>query len=400
MSAPSQETLDQYDGDLLKGQWYVDCSVGGSKYGQGMYTAYAPERHIIDYDSVYIKRSDSEFPDEVIRDKSGRLWQYDPKHEYTDISKVPAGYAIFCSEDIGDRNEVFIVKEPGKTLTDSSGEEYEFSVLWGMYGKKVMKSITEEEAKTPDYSRPLGQMRDYIELNESREKRFNPAKDAYRDKIKWLEERCVSIYGHFNPGEVWGVNGLPEYVNIIGENSDLYYKVNPESKPINQNGYDKLKPGKYLITYDDRMERGKRNMFPVEVDENGEKVRVDTWSTLEPDVEWGRIKNSNPEIHECTDVTPEEPPEVTPKTVTRKMTLDPATKYVRYEDLEREFYEYKYDCEKRKYKRFVSDIGAFAALRGYDAIACNNYGKTIVVLNRSKLILSDEKVEVPREEAS
>lgn len=38
-SAPDQETLDMYRDQLYHGEWYVDCSTGGSQYGQGMYCA-------------------------------------------------------------------------------------------------------------------------------------------------------------------------------------------------------------------------------------------------------------------------------------------------------------------------------------------------------------------------
>jgi hypothetical protein len=38
-SAPDQETLDAYRDQLYNGKWYVDCSEGGARFGQGMYTA-------------------------------------------------------------------------------------------------------------------------------------------------------------------------------------------------------------------------------------------------------------------------------------------------------------------------------------------------------------------------
>lgn len=38
-SAPDRETLDSYRNQLYSGKWYVDCSVGGAEYGQGMYCA-------------------------------------------------------------------------------------------------------------------------------------------------------------------------------------------------------------------------------------------------------------------------------------------------------------------------------------------------------------------------
>jgi hypothetical protein len=36
-SAPDKETLDAYRQKLYESKWYVDCSVGESHYGQGMY---------------------------------------------------------------------------------------------------------------------------------------------------------------------------------------------------------------------------------------------------------------------------------------------------------------------------------------------------------------------------
>lgn len=38
-AAPDAETLQAYDDQLEGGPWYVDCSVGGAQYGQGMYCA-------------------------------------------------------------------------------------------------------------------------------------------------------------------------------------------------------------------------------------------------------------------------------------------------------------------------------------------------------------------------
>lgn len=48
-SAPDQETLDMYRNQLYKGEWYVDCSDGGSAYGKGMYSAYSNGTSITEY---------------------------------------------------------------------------------------------------------------------------------------------------------------------------------------------------------------------------------------------------------------------------------------------------------------------------------------------------------------
>lgn len=38
-TAPDQETLKKYQDQLYNGKWYVDCSNGGARYGQGMYVS-------------------------------------------------------------------------------------------------------------------------------------------------------------------------------------------------------------------------------------------------------------------------------------------------------------------------------------------------------------------------
>lgn len=40
-SAIDKETLESYKTQLRSGKWYIDCSVGGSQYGRGMYCAAA-----------------------------------------------------------------------------------------------------------------------------------------------------------------------------------------------------------------------------------------------------------------------------------------------------------------------------------------------------------------------
>lgn len=38
-TAPDAETLKEYQNQLYNGKWYVDCSNGGARYGQGMYVS-------------------------------------------------------------------------------------------------------------------------------------------------------------------------------------------------------------------------------------------------------------------------------------------------------------------------------------------------------------------------
>ena len=59
-SAPTQEMLDLYQKSLYEGEWYIDCTAGGSTYGRGMYcsanrsqTITQKMRHDMD---IYIER--------------------------------------------------------------------------------------------------------------------------------------------------------------------------------------------------------------------------------------------------------------------------------------------------------------------------------------------------------
>lgn len=52
-SAPDQETLDAYREQLYDGKWYVDCSTGGARHGQGMYC-------VADYDGKITEEMRSE----------------------------------------------------------------------------------------------------------------------------------------------------------------------------------------------------------------------------------------------------------------------------------------------------------------------------------------------------
>ena len=53
-TAKTQEQLNQYANDLRYGKWYIDCSVGGAQFGQGMYCSsdYTKGSRIKEVDSI------------------------------------------------------------------------------------------------------------------------------------------------------------------------------------------------------------------------------------------------------------------------------------------------------------------------------------------------------------
>ena len=379
-SAPSKELADQYDKDLTSGAWYVDCSVGGAKYGQGMYTAYAPELHVIPYDSQYIDTSEEGFADQIIKGKDGKLWKYDDANRYLMWSRIPEGGAMFGTEAFSGKGEIFIVKEKGRTVVDSDGDELPFSELYGYNGLVAIKPATEEDTKRPDYSRPLGQMKEYIRMNEERERHYGIYGNAKQD-------------GHYRPV---GTEVPDVHTMLTGEAGSRRFTPD-RSKPIRlENESTKLKDGKYILDIKVKYSTQQDESMMAAVGEvkNGEfRFLGDDHRNWKIDNFFKKSRYEPSPYKEITAYPAEEvDTSVDPTTITRKMTLDKSARIIRYKDLERDF--------KMDYPSKFKNIGSFATAKGYDAIVCDNYGKTIVVLNRTKVIFSEKHVEVPREGAS
>lgn len=84
-----------------------------------------------------------------------------------------------------------------------------------------------------------------------------------------------------------------------------------------------------------------------------------------------------------------------PLSYTETFTLDPSAKVISYSDLVSEFNSYKSGiAEKVLFEGYesISNIGAFAVARGYDAINAEGHGESgsyTVILNRTKLIIKE-----------
>lgn len=78
-SAPDQMTLDAYREQLYSGKWYVDCSRGGSAYGQGMYAVSDFEgnltKGVLDEIETY-KRGPFDAVETMTLDPSARFIEY------------------------------------------------------------------------------------------------------------------------------------------------------------------------------------------------------------------------------------------------------------------------------------------------------------------------------------
>ncbi len=111
-SAPDQETLDLYRNQLYSGKWYVDCSVGGGRHGQGMYC-------VADYRGNITDAMESEI--------IGYSTMYGVRPSYVETFTVDKS-AIFIDEDI-------IKKEMSK---------YNSGILSKSYKKAIDETLTKD----------------------------------------------------------------------------------------------------------------------------------------------------------------------------------------------------------------------------------------------------------------
>lgn len=444
-SAPDEKTLEQYNKDLEKGAWYVDCGIGGSKYGQGMYTAAALPWNEKELDSIYkdgIFRSD--LNGKVVKNATvGEVYQleYDgyPYEEKFDSAKEGESFALHTDDPdftivvTKDKDGRFYERDDPRRVWEAEELSKKFEYMCNV------TVMDKDRLGKRDANVPLEQMRYYIRLNENREKRYAGKQELGGEHLSW---EVPSKY-YYN-GRALAPDGM--------------------TRPFNEN---EMETGKeYIVSYNTDGDGSHSREMLVVKNKSGELLEV--LST--PGKGSYGIEDHKKEKFNW--MVPAKETSLNPPTSTRRMTLDASSRTITFENLSKEFEEYKretdssnfykkvreeyfqrkgFDEEQKKaaemavsafenytwdddraedsgwkhaievfggegkVKRIctglnaevmrkrsgrINDVGSYAAAKGYDAIVCSNYGRTIVVLNRTKLIISDERVEVPREEVS
>lgn len=332
-TAPNQETLDQYDKDLESGAWYVDCSIGGSKYGQGMYTAAALPFNFDDvpsYDDpdVFDVYDPYGAKGKIIKNNTtGDFYQVKNEESMGRYygNKIKEGdILVFPATKTKESHMVKVVKgDWGKDLIDmDTGEHFSGSDQYTRFAK--LEQLDKEEMSKRDVSRPLGQMREYIDLNENR---TNGESVATTTRMMTLD---------------------------------------PSSK---------------TITYDDLVKQYREY-------HNGHSYEMNKKQSIDETCKSEGFDKYETKLFKSFMKNIDRP--TTPKV---KESIQEAEDYFGKERI----WEIKKKADENYEKisnRIVRDIGAFGALCGYDAVVCNNYGRTVVVYNRSKVIMSDERVNV------
>lgn len=157
-SAPDQATLDAYRNMLYDGKWYVDCSTGGSQYGQGMYAAADYTGKLSDgiKEEVqhYISLNESRgaghaYVETMTLDPSAKIIRYDDID--AEFAKAEAdsflGVVKKANPRLTDREAAAVVREYGGT---TSGSTFNLAKSWEREDPDGYDAFVEAQGKAGD----------------------------------------------------------------------------------------------------------------------------------------------------------------------------------------------------------------------------------------------------------
>jgi hypothetical protein len=366
-----QAQLDQYDKDLEEGFFYVDCGTGGAGFGQGMYCAGCYGLKPKKWDSPEAKYRAGE----IIQDNRGRNFKLGREFDKDlDGEKMP---------EPTDEGERYVF---GKELPDGTIERRmieavdleEYGMCWvdmnngaiydGDLGKEFdsfinLDEVTEEyanNARQKALEGAKGEMQHYRQLGVKRmmesvkpivpegKVKASGTDNEGEDHHYYFDEKDMKPFKSKKDGDVENMPEDRSFIAVGDPSEDHFKKYGATVYRVK---------GNYLITMDGQ------DMIRMEDLNVGE-----SWSYLEGNCEM---------------------PKVDPKPTTRMMTLDPSAKIITYDELKR--------LKERSNLPKHLDDGVVAALYGYDAINAEGHGLSgsyTVVLNRTKVIISEEPVAV------
>lgn len=110
-SASSQKVLDAYRNQLYNGEWYVECTVGGAQYGQGMYCASDYTGALTDGIKAEMKHYQDRYRD-FGKDR--------PKKEWMDEAKSALENAGYLDDQSMEYAEAYHDKDKSKMKTLSA----------------------------------------------------------------------------------------------------------------------------------------------------------------------------------------------------------------------------------------------------------------------------------------
>ena len=335
-AALGDEAVQAYDDMLENGEWYVDCSNGGAQYGQGMYCA-----------GVY--GSD---------DYSGAL---EEMRHYRHVSMKNAK-ARWCPQLADDEDRINV---DGKAV---------------VFRQADMKKT--EETKPPEAAEVVAMV-----------------------KSSWTTETVKGYFLPMDPEDPDSPLEFTYYSDDEGHNTIPADKV-PYWGPISRTETPPaasastrmmtLDPSSKIIAYKDLLEIRRKSENIIRENKRRESEEADQFfgKELTDDATCERILYRTMMGRGTGDLSPEAIKKVLAWKESHKDRLEEIKKFA---ELQAEKTD-KAREEAKKYERFSNmDPGVLATYLGYDAINAEGHGSTnsyTVVLNRTKLILSQSRLDV------
>lgn len=426
-SAPNAEILQDYDDMLEKGEWYVDCETGGSQYGQGMYCAGVYQQEPL-YDWKDQKFEPDDWTVFTINNEGYKAKRVDPE-ENTEAGDLIVDTPYLMIDKDGNRKIVkmdpdsLMFEDENGSLVDEDKitealktgkvfecKETDIGIYKDAYNKEREQGI-KGALNEMDHYRGTGQMRCYedyqpiLASNEAYEDNgskhgfwiFNKdqMKSVKDEKPKEGQEIAVTFYdkdgipiktrtGIYYDGELAYPDLLASAkVSDKDEWTPITRKDNRDDlKPQSSTRMMTLDPSAKIITYDEI-----RN-----IKSNISYMRDDAYREMERKI--NEFSDGDPEIKDlCTRYR-------IASEYGRQRMAESSEKGRRVvEEMDKITQEHREAVEKADSmaRLGLMDEGALAALLGYDAINAEGHGDSgsyTVVLNRTKLIVSKNRVKV------
>ncbi len=344
-AALGHEAVQAYDDMLEGGEWYVDCSNGGAQYGQGMYCA-----------GVYGSR-----------DYSGALSEME---HYRHVSMKNA-QARWCPDLAEDEDRVNV---DGKSV---------------IYRQADMKST--EEHKPPEAQDVVAMVKSQWTV-ESAKGYFMPA-DPEDDESP-LE---FTYYTDAGGWQTVPAEKVPYWAPIDrietpppAAASTRMMTLDPSAKIITYKEAQRIMSGDLTKAQRKEIYQERLREYQKELDESGVDgpERVIREYAFKGSLDLLSDGDSDAYLKACDQCSNEE----------RMFWLDQGHKKGNEAFSQTETEESLGRRERaEKIQKFGKDVGVCMAALGYDAINCEGHGDTdsyTVVLNRTKLIVSQSRVDI------
>jgi len=430
--------LKEFDNDLEHGWFYVDCSKGGAGFGQGMYTAGVYDHEIADPKDWQTAKH---IPT-CVRDGAGRIYEVERRSFETNNPILrdpdPGDRYMFSKENEDGTFENRILEyvdleDMGMCWMDTVTNEFLEDDMWmGPYDEFYdVSEVTEAGAREKFLEGAKNEMGHYRRgsIHRIRQESVPEAPEG-KEVAKGTNEYGKTVYYSYDPNamRVLDPNELKEGMKIAlsydGDPANVYYigpdglvstlsgtdyfylnsinlkdykfaevenQLKADVNPVASTRMMTLDPSAKIITYDKlevEISKAKQNVYVKSLKENTDKYLADKGIEDETirEIFFHKVKSTGGSNRKAEEM-------LNNATTDQKRMMEEIENGINIDQIR----GMKQDASGKAHDRFPDDEGACAALLGYDAINAEGHGQSksyTIVLNRTKVILSEDRVEI------